>query len=170
MKKLFLTLMIFALCGTQNLISEENKETDDSYWYRNDVEFNGMILNVYYAKTSKQFLNTCFNTMENELNISFNKFDVKKMYNSFISAEGIKNNYPKTYKKLLQQPKSNNNSAFSHEGGFDYIWFGVPISEYDYMIVVYRNLNGTEYISFCMYLYGTCSYTHDTLQSFERIL
>lgn len=190
MKKLVILLSIVILMGggliscvsddvnhktsNENHTSEKEKEENDySCWWRQNVEFKGIIINLYCCKTSNQFLNNCFKTMQNELNITFNKFDVKKVYNNFISWEGIKKKYPKASKKLFQialEDKDEDYSPFSHENGMDFIWYGVPIGEHDYMIFVLRNLNGTEYISFCTYLYGYCTYTYDSLQSFEKIL
>lgn len=170
MKKLLLTLMIFALCGTQNLISEENKETDDSYWYRNDVEHNGMLLTLYYAKTTNQFLNNCAYTMKNELGLTdYNIFDAKKIYNNFISEEGMKKNYPKTYKYLMNNKNDSKDDAFNHKG-YEYLWYGVPIDEYNYMIFVKRTINDTEYISICCRLYASCTYTFSLLTMFEQNL
>lgn len=166
MKKLLLMLMIFTLCGTQNLISEENKEDDSTYWYKNDVEHNGMLLTLYYAKTTNQFLNNCAYTMKNELGLTdYNIFDAKKIYNNFISEEGMKKNYPKAYKNMTKNSENKNKEVLNYDG-YKYMWYGIAMNEYTYMIFVYTKVGETEYTS----MYSCGMYTYTLLAMLEQTL
>ena len=170
MKKSLMAIILFALICMPSLISEENKETDYTYWRKQNVEHNGVIINLYYAKTTQQFLNNLFPTMKEELSIkNYNAFDSKIMNNNFISAEGIKKNYPKTYKHLFQaalKQVDTDNSAFSHKDGFEYIWYGVPLGDNDYMVFALWNLADKEFLS----VYSGGLYTFKLLASFEQSL
>ena len=161
MRKILLAILLFSLFSVPVLTGEENKENENTYWSRNNVEHNGYLLNVYLAKTTEQFLNTCEYTMQNELGLyAYNMFDVRKLNNNFISIEGIKKNYPKFYKTIEK-----NTDKIDYEG-YKYMWYGVTLNEYSYLVYVFTKIGDKEYVS----MYSLGMYTFTLLATLEQSL
>lgn len=134
MKKLFIILLTF--CLTTFTFAQE---TDNDYWYR-ESDVNGCLITEYACKTDAQFNNTFKKIVKEQLGIEYawREPNWNTIKGSFISLEGIKKKFPKTYDAIKEDANF----------GIDYKYFWVIQNLGSlYVIKLFKIVNGIEYRS-----------------------
>lgn len=156
MKKLFIILLAF--CLTTFTFAQE---TDNDYWYR-ESDVNGCLITEYMCKTDAQFNNTFKKIVKEQLGIEYDwrEPNWNTIKNSFISLEGIKKKFPKTYDAIKEDANF----------GIDYKYFWVIQNLGSiYVIKLFKIVNGIEYRSITMMSSDyQWAYTQEVLAILER--
>lgn len=156
MKKLFIILLTFYL--TTFTFAQE---TDNDYWYQ-EVDMSGMLVTTYACKTDAQFNNTFKKIVKDQLGIEYDwrEPNWNTIKNSFISLEGIKKSFPKTYDAI----KDDANFGID----FKYFWVIQDLGGI-YVIKLFKIVNGIEYRSLTLMSSDyQWAYTQEVLTFLER--
>lgn len=156
MKKLFIILLAF--CLTTFTFAQE---TDNDYWYT-EVDVGGELITYYACKTDAQFNNNFKKIVKEQLGIEYDwrEPNWNTIKSSFISLEGIKKKFPKTYDAIKKDANF----------GIDYKYFWV-IQNLDsmYVIILFKIVNGIEYRSITLMSPDyQWAYTKEVLAILER--
>lgn len=157
MKKLFIILLTF--CLTTFTFAQE---TDNDYWYR-ESDVNGCLITEYMCKTDAQFNNTFKKIVKEQLGIEYDwrEPNWNLIKSSFISLEGIKKKFPKTYNSIKD-------NIFTWDSYFKYFWVIQNFSGM-YVIKVFKRVNDIEYRSLTMMSPNyQFAYTQEVLTALER--
>lgn len=156
MKKLFIILLTFYL--TTFTFAQE---TDNTYWSR-ESDVDGRLVTEYMCKTDAQFNNTFKKIVKDQLGIEYDwrEPNWNTIKNSFISLEGIKKSFPKTYDVI----KDDANFGID----FKYFWVIQDLGGI-YGIKLFKIVNGIEYRSLTLMSSDyQWSYTQEVLTFLER--
>lgn len=156
MKKILICYLLFCLATLTFA-----QETDNTYWLR-ETDVNGNLVTEYMCKTDAQFNNTFKKIVKNQLGIEYEwrEPNWNLIKNSFISLEGIKKQFPKTYDAIKEDANF----------GIDYKYFWV-IQDLGgiYVIKLFKRVNGIEYRSITMMNSDyQWAYTQEVLTVLER--
>lgn len=156
MKKMLICYLLFCL-----VTFTFAQETDDTYWLR-ETDVNGNLVTEYMCKTDAQFNNTFKKIVKNQLGIEYEwrEPNWNLIKSSFISLEGIKKRFPKTYDSIKED------ANFSID--YKYFWVIQDLGGI-YVIKLFKRVNGIEYRSITMMSSDyQWAYTQEVLTVLER--
>lgn len=145
MKKLFVT--IFILIFSLGIICAEEDET--SYWY-NEVDYEGILTTEYYVKTEAQLANN-FKMFVNKSTGLECIPNLQKIKSSMVSCEYLKKNYPHFSKVFFEATTEESINEYNSDGRFLYYYYSDDYDEDDGLITLVKYLNKKAYISFCRF-------------------